>query len=167
MVGTVVALAVLGAAVAALGSVAGAALGKYWRLGGGITAIVFGLAALHLLPFKLPKLTPSTKAKPRTFAGAMLYGLAMGGASTACSVSCNPLLAGVFGVVTLQANPAWGAAILAAFAVGYSITLAAGLVGVGLGLGKLRTAVKKIGPYLAPATGVMLIAVGFYMLATV
>ncbi len=167
MAGTTIALALLGATIGALGSMVGAAMGRYWKFAAGLIVIVFGLVALGWGPFKLPQRPMRSKTKPRGLFGAALYGLAMGGGSTACSVSCNPLLAGIMGYVTLQADLLWGAGILAAFAFGYSLPLAAGLVGLSLGFGRLGTVLQRIRPILSPVMGSMLIVTGFYLLATV
>jgi cytochrome c biogenesis protein CcdA len=70
------------------------------------------------------------------------------------------------GVVTLQGHTLWGVAILATFAVGWSLPLAAGLVGLGLGLGKLTSALQKAAPIVKTAGGIVLIGAGFYLLGT-
>ncbi len=165
MIGTIIALGALGAVTGFVGQVAGASLGQYWKLVVGLILVFFGLATLNLAPFSLPKLGFSRAGLPKGFIGAMVYGLAVGGATTACSACCNPALPVALGVATLQGHTLWGAAMLSAFAVGYSLPMAGILVGLGLGLGKLTLVVQKIAPVLTTAAGGLLIGVGFYLLA--
>ena len=65
MLGTTVALVILGAVAGCIGRVAHNALGKYWKVFAGLIAIFVGLAALKLLPFKLPKRTTQNKTRPK------------------------------------------------------------------------------------------------------
>jgi cytochrome c biogenesis protein CcdA len=167
MLGTIIALAVLGAVTGFVGKIAGDALGTYWKLFAGLIMVFFGLASLDFLPFGLPKFNVSSKPGRRGFVGSMLYGLAVGGGATACSLCCSPVLPVVLGYTTLQGGTTWGAIVLGTFAVGYSLPLAAGLVGLGLGLGKLRSVVGKATPVIRIVAGVILIGIGFYLLATI
>jgi cytochrome c biogenesis protein CcdA len=167
MLGTVIALGILGAVTGFVGKMAGASLGKYWKLVAGLIMVFFGLASLDFLPFKLPSLQFGAGKVNRGLAGSAVYGLAVGGGTTACSVFCNPILPVALGYTTLQGGVAWGAAVLGMFALGYSLPLAAGLVGLGLGLSKLRGAAEKAAPVVRIVAGVLLIGVGFYLLATI
>ena len=169
MFGTIVALAVLGAVTGFVSQVAGAALGVYWKFFAGLIMVLFGLAVLDFLPFNLPKLGIAGRTMPRKLsgAGAMIYGFAIGGTTTACSVGCNPALLVALGTVTLQGHTLWGAAILATFAVGYSLPFTGALIGLGLGFGKLTSRTQKITPIINTVAGGVLIAVGFYLLATI
>ncbi len=98
-------------------------------------------------------------------AGAVVYGLAVGGATTACSVCCNPLLPAAVGAAALKGAPVLGAAMLGVFALGYSLPLAAGMVGIGFGLGRLGVVAQRIMPVVHVGFGLLLIGVGFYLLA--
>jgi cytochrome c biogenesis protein CcdA len=69
MLGTIVALLILGGVAGFVGHAAQSSLGKYWRLFAGFVAILFGLAALRVLPVKLPQKTNQSKAKPRGLFG--------------------------------------------------------------------------------------------------
>ncbi len=165
MFGTVIALAVLGAVAGFVSQVAGSALGRYWKIFAGLAAIFFGLAALNLVPFKLPALGSRDRAPRRGLLGAAVFGLVVGGSATACSVGCNPLLAIPLGVAALQGHTLWGAAILGAFAVGFSLPLTAILLGLSLGRSALKT--KKAATAARIVGGVLLIGVGFYFLVTI
>jgi cytochrome c biogenesis protein CcdA len=166
MLGTVAAFAALGAVSGLVGQVAGAALGFYWKLGAGLIFVIFGLASLNLLPFKLSKPGFLGETWRKRSAGATIYGFAVGGGATACSALCNPLLPPALAVTTLQGHPVWGAAILAVFSVGYSLPMVGVLVGLGFGFGRLTLVIQKINPVIKTISGVLLIVIGFYLLAT-
>ena len=166
MLGTIIALATLGAVTGFISQAVGSTLGVYWKLFAGAVMVLFGLASLDLLPIRLPKLGPKTGVMPKGTPQAMIYGLAIGGGTTACSVGCNPVLPLALGVATLQGNTMLGAAILGSFAVGYSLPLAGGIIGLGLGLNRLSGVMQKLMPIIKVLTGVMLIGVGLYLLAT-
>jgi cytochrome c biogenesis protein CcdA len=166
MLGTIVALAALGAVTGFVSQVAGASLGRYRKLFAGFTMIFFGLASLNLLPFKLPRPLSLSRAVPGGGVKTMVYGLALGGGTTACTAGCNPILPVALGMATLQGRTLWGAFLLGAFALGYSLPLTGALVGLGLGFGKLTAAAQKYSPAIKVVAGAMLIGVGFYLLAT-
>jgi cytochrome c biogenesis protein CcdA len=166
LVGTFLALVALGAVTAFVGQVAGAALGRYWRLAAGFAAVLFGLASLRLVPFRMPTIPLDERAAGNGAIGAMLFGITIGGASTACAVGCNPLLAAILGSSAMKGAPLFGAVVLAFFALGYSLPLAAALVGLGFGLGRLAGATRRVARFVNAGAGLLLIGVGFYMLAT-
>jgi cytochrome c biogenesis protein CcdA len=167
MLGTILALGILGAVTGLVGKFVGASLGRYWKLIAGLIMVFFGLASLDFLPFSLPSFGFRGESARRGLIGSAVYGLAVGGGTTACSVFCNPLLPVALGYTTLQGGTAWGAAVLGVFALGYSLPLAAGLVGLGLGLGKIRDVAQKAAPVIRIVAGVLLIGVGFYLLLTI
>jgi len=166
MIGTVLSLAALGAVSGFVGGLAGASLARYWRAAGGILLVLFGLAGLRLIPFEIPKVNLADRVLGRGVAGAMVYGLAVGGGTTTCSIGCNPLLLMAVGGAAAGGEPLMGAALLSLFALGYSLPLAAGLIGIGFGLGRLGSAARRVMPAVRTGFGVVLIAVGFYLLAT-
>lgn len=166
MIGAVIALAAMGAVAGFVSRVAGSALGRYWRIFAGAVAILFGLTALKLVPFRLPipafarkKTTPSAGLFP-----AAVFGLVVGGSATVCSVGCNPLLAVPLGVAALQGEVLRGAALLGAFALGFTSPLAA--IFLGLSITKRALKAEKAVAVVRIVGGVLLIAVGFYLLAT-
>jgi len=166
MLGTISAFAALGAVSGFVGQVAGASLGSYWKLFAGFISVLFGLATLGLLPFDLTRLGYTGKAWQMRSSGAAIYGLAVGGGAAACSVCCNPVLPLALAVTTLQGHAVWGAAILTVFSIGYSLPIVGVLVGLGLGFRRLTTVVQKINPLIQKVAGVLLIVLGFYLLAT-
>jgi cytochrome c-type biogenesis protein len=163
--GTIVSLAVLGAVAGFVGGVAGASLGRYWRFAAGLMMVLFGLIAVGLLRLRLPKLELAAAAGRRGMVGALVYGLALGGATTACSFGCNPLLPMAIGTAVLKGATVLGAVMLAVFAIGYSLPLAAGLVGVGFGLAGLGRLAARVMPAARVAGGALMV-VGFYLLAS-
>ena len=166
MLGTIGAFAAIGAVSGFVGQVAGASLGFYWKLFAGFIMVLFGLASLNLLKLDLAKLGFTGNAWKRRSPGATLYGLAVGGGAAACSVCCNPVLPVALAVTTFQGHPLRGAAMLTVFSIGYSLPMAGGLVGLGLGFGKLAVVVQRITPLIKTVAGLLLIVFGFYLLAT-
>jgi len=165
MVGTIVSLAALGAVAGFIGQDAGSSLGRYWRVAAGLLLVIFGLISLDLLPLRIPRLRLGNRAESSSVAGALLYGLALGGGSTACSLGCNPLLPMAMGAAVLEGATLMGVTMLGFFAIGYSLPLAAGLVGIGFGLGRLGGLTQRAITVVRIGGGMVLIAVGFYLLA--
>lgn len=165
MLGTAGAFAALGAVSGFVGQVAGASLGFYWKLFTGFIMVLFGLVSLNLLPFDLAKLGFTGDIWKRRSSGATIYGLAVGGGAATCSALCNPFLPVALAVTTLQGRTFWGAAILTVFSVGYSLPMAGVLLGLGFGFGRLTSVVRKINPAIKTIAGVLLIVIGFYLLA--
>ena len=68
-------------------------------------------------------------------------------------------------MTTLQGHTIWGAAILAVFSVGYSFPMVGVLMGLGFGFARLASVIQKINPLIQTIAGVLLITIGFYLLA--
>ena len=164
MLGSVVALLVLGGVAGFVGQVAQTSLGKYWSIFAGVTAIAFGLATLNLLPFKLPQRGTRTSGRPTGLLQAALAGLIMGGAVSVFSLCCNPGIFIVLGVAVLQGYTLWMLGILLAFAIGFSLPLAALVLGVSFGKAAIKA--KKVEVVIRVGAGILLISVGFYFLGT-
>ncbi|MHC4150328.1 MAG: cytochrome c biogenesis CcdA family protein [Planctomycetota bacterium] len=165
MLGATIALIILGVVAGFIGQVAQATLGRYWKVFAGAIAIFFGLATLNLLPFKLPSGPSEGKAQPKGLFGAAVFGMVVGGAVSVCSVCCNPGLFIVLGVVILHGCSLWAMTILTAYALGFSLPLAAIVLGVSFG--KMMVRVKAADTAIRIVAGFLLIAAGFYFLATV
>jgi cytochrome c-type biogenesis protein len=166
MVGTIIALTLLGAMTGMISQVIAVTMGRYWQIFAGALCVLFGLIVLDLLPFRLPSISASGGRLLSGPWGAMLFGLALGGATTSCSVGCNPVLLVALGAAALKGQTLWGAGILGMFALGHSLPLAGAIVGLGLGVGKLETIAAKVTPVIKWLSGILLIAAGFYLLAT-
>ncbi len=165
MIGSTLALIVLGFVAGFIGQAAQALLGRYWRLFAGLIAVVLGLAALKMLPLKLPQFGPQPGAGPtnRGALGVAVVGLLMGGGVAACSLPCNPGIFVVLGAAVLQGHALWGMVLMAAFGIGFSLPLSAILFGVSFGKASLKA--QKAEAAIRMLAGVLLVGAGFYLLA--
>jgi len=166
MIGTTLALIVLGFVAGFVGQTAQALLGRYWKLFAAAIAIVLGLAALRLFPVKLPQLVQKKETVPagRGRLGTVVVGLLMGGGVAASSLPCNPGIFVVIGASVLMGRILWGMALMAAFAIGFSLPLSAIIFGVSLGKTAIRT--QRAEAVIRTVFGILLVCVGFYFLAT-
>jgi cytochrome c-type biogenesis protein len=163
LIGTTLALIVLGLVAGLVGQTAQAFLGRYWRVFAGAVAVLLGLATLKLLPIRLPKRirkdgSPSASGGRM---GAALGGLCLGGGVAACSLPCTP---GLFIVSVLLGRMVWGMVLMAAFAVGFSLPLTAILFGVSFGKASIKA--QKADAAIRAVAGVLLVSAGLYLLAS-
>jgi len=165
-IGTTLALMVLGLVAGFVGQAAQALLGRYWKLFAGVIAVVLGLAALKLLPLKLPQLVPKTEARSarQGILGTVVVGLLMGGGVAAASLPCNPGIFIVIGASILMGHILWGMVLMAAFGVGFSLPLGAIVFGVAFGKASIKA--QKAEATIRVVAGVLLVCAGFYLLAT-
>ncbi len=166
-IGTVVSLSLVGALTGLVSKAVIAGIGNYWKIAAGILTIFFGLSTLNWLPFKMPSVKFTTKEFGTGIFSALLFGLAIGGLSTACNACCNPLFPIVIGASFLKGGILWGALILAVFALGYSLPLAVAMVGIGLGMDKLSSVAKTLSVIMKYVAGFLLLGIGFYLLITI
>ena len=164
MLGSALAILILGVVAGFVGQVAQSYLGWYWKIFAGIIAIVFGLATLNLLPFKMPQRKTGTGRRSKGLLGAALFGLIMGGAVSVCSLACNPGIFIILGVAVLQGYTVWMLGILMAFAVGFSLPLAVLVLGVSFGKAAIKA--RKVELAIRIGAGIVLVGVGFYFLST-
>jgi cytochrome c biogenesis protein CcdA len=166
MIGTTLALIVLGFVAGFVGQAAQALLGRYWKLFAGFIAVVLGLAALKLLPLKLPELVRKTEMRSagQGIFGTVVVGLLLGGGVAAASLPCNPGIFIVIGASILMGHILWGMVLMAAFGVGFSLPLGAILFGVAFGKASIKA--QKAEAAIRVVAGVLLVGAGFYLLAT-
>ncbi len=165
MIGTIIALLILGSVAGLIGQVAQSALGQYWKIFAGFIAIFVGLGALNLLPFKIPGIQSGKIYTPkRDLLGAAIVGLIMGGAVSVFSLGCNPGIFIILGVAVLQGYTVWMFGLLIAYAIGFSLPLTALMLGVSFGKSAIRF--NKADTVIRLVAGVVLIAVGFYFLSS-
>ncbi len=166
LVGTTLALIILGFVAGLIGQAAQVFLGRYWKLFAGVMAVLFGLATLKLLPFKPPGRAPQDGAAPTSGGkmGAALGGLFLGGGVATCSLACNPGIFIVIGASVLMGQLLWGMVLMAAFAVGFGLPLATILFGVSFGKASLK--MRKVDGTIRMVAGALLIGAGLYLLAT-
>lgn len=163
-VGTILSLMIIGGIAGFVGQTAQISLGSYWKIFAGIIAIVFGLATLKMLPFKLPVVSLGKSTDGSKKLGSAAAGLLMGGGVAASSLPCNPGIFIVLGAAILQGQIIWATLLLAMFAVGFSIPLAAVLLGVSLGKTALLS--KNADTAVRWVSGLILLIAGFYLLVT-
>ena len=164
--GAVLSLVILGAVAAMVGQVAQGTLGRYWKVFAGFVAIVLGLGALNLLPFKLPqgKAKFSVKSRSVGVLGALLFGIVGGGAVSVSSLACNPGIFIIVGAAVLQGVTLWMTAVLVAYAIGFALPLGALMLGVSFGAAAVKF--KGLEAAVRGLAGVLLVAAGFYFLWT-
>jgi len=124
------------------------------------------LATLKLLPFKVPSHTVKDGGASTSGGkvGAALGGLILGGGVAACSLPCNPGIFIVIGASVLMGKIFWGMLLMAAFAIGFSLPLAAILFGVSFGKASLK--MRKADSAIRVVAGALLVGMGLYLLAT-
>jgi len=163
--GMILALMIIGGIAGFVGQVAQSSLGKYWKIFAGVVAVILGLAALNLLPFKLSLGKFGGIASRIGKFGAALAGLVLGGIVAASSLPCNPGIFIVIGAAILQGKVFWAILMLAMFAIGFSIPLGAVLLGVSLS--KVSLAANGAESIIRWVSGSILLAAGFYFLITI
>ncbi len=166
LIGTTTALIILGLVAGFIGQTAQSFLGRYWRVFAGAAAIILGLAALKLLPFHLPQWNrgAGTSTAGGGKLSAALVGMLLGGGVAACSLPCNPGIFIVIGASILMGRVLWGAALMAAFAIGFSLPLAAIIFGVSFGKASVKA--QKAEAAIRMIAGLLLVGAGFYLLAS-
>ncbi len=83
-------------------------LDRYWKIFAGFAAVLVGLAALRLLPFKIPKVRLFEGVGQKTGPWEVtMFGLLLGGGISVCTLCCNPGLFLVLGVALIQGRVYW------------------------------------------------------------
>jgi cytochrome c biogenesis protein CcdA len=122
---------------------------------------------MNFLPFKIPSFSMKQEnLKPGIFS-AILFGLAIGGLSTAFNSCCNPIFPIILAASFVKGSMLWGLLMLTVFALGYALPLALGMVGLKLGLEKMSAGISKVGRAVQYTGGILLIIMGFYLLITI
>jgi len=162
--GTVFSLMIIGGIAGFIGQIAQNTLGRYWKVFAGVVAVIFGLATLKLLPFKLSLGKYEKAIHSSGKIGTVLAGLILGGIVAVSSLPCNPGIFIVLGAAILQGRVIWATLLLAMFAIGFSLPLGAILLGVSLG--KMSLVAKNADVAIRWISGVILLVAGFYFLVT-
>lgn len=162
--GTIIALMIIGGIAGFVGQVAHAGLGRYWKVFAGVVAILLGLAALDLLPFKISVGKYENVGTKLGNLGVVMSGFILGGILAVSSLPCNPGIFIVIGAAILQGKIIWAALMMGMFAVGFSLPLGAVLFGVSLG--KVGIAAKGAERVIRWVAGSILLVSGFYFLVT-
>ncbi len=156
---------ILGSVAGLIGQVAQSVLGQYWKVFAGIIAVLVGLGALNLLPFKMPGKKNGAMTEPKQgLFGAAFVGLIMGGAVSVCSLGCNLGIFILLVVAVLQGYTLWMFGVPITYAVGFSLPLATLMLGVSFGKSIIRF--KKTDTTIRLTAGVVSIGISFYFLNT-
>jgi cytochrome c-type biogenesis protein len=167
LLGGIISMATIGALFGYASSLISNSFGNYWKIAAGLIAILFGLYSMNLLPFALPGLSIKKRQTQQGIFSAILFGLAIGGLSTALNSCCNPIFPVILAASFVKGSAIWGLMMLSAFALGYGLPLAAAIVGFGLGLGKISKTLSIVGTVVTYIGGITLLALGFYLLITI
>jgi len=167
LVGAVVAMSAIGSIIGYVSEFISASLGNYWKLGAGVLLILFGVYILDILPFKVPGISLNFQNKQSGMAGAMIFGFVIGGLTVLSNMCCNPIFPVIVAASLVKGSTLWGFFLLFFYALGYGATIAAAMLGMGLGIGKLSKALSKLAVIIKYAGGITLIILGFYFLITI
>jgi len=166
VIGTMLALVIIGSVIGFIGQAAGKYIQTAGKFFAGIVLVFFGLVTLDLFPVKLPTIKLPTQLHGAGFGGDILFGFALGGSTLACTLACcSPILPFIIGMAAVDGNALKSAALMGMFGIGYTLPLAAILLGfsfgkLAIGAGKSMAVIKRI-------AGGLLIAIGFYFLLTI
>ncbi|MEI7662834.1 MAG: cytochrome c biogenesis protein CcdA [Bacteroidota bacterium] len=164
LAGGIVSMALIGALFGYAGQWISSSFGNWWKIAAGVIAIFFGLYSMELLPFSMPGISIKPGDKKQTIFSAILFGLAIGGLSSALNSCCNPLFPVILAASFVKGSATWGLMMLTSFAMGYGFPLAAMMVGLSLGVGKLSKTLTVVGTVVKYAGGIALVILGFYFL---
>ncbi len=166
MIGTLLALAIIGSLIGFLGQTAGKYIQTSGKFFAGIVLVFFGLVTLDLFPIKIPSIKLPTKLENTGLVGDILFGFALGGSTLACTLACcSPILPFILGMATIEGSLFKSTVLMVMFGIGYTLPLVAILMGfsfgkLAIGAGKSMDIVKKV-------AGGLLIGIGFYFLVTI
>ena len=164
ILGTILALIIIGGVAGLVGQVANIMLGRYWKVFAGVALIFFGLATLKILPFQIASGQFDSIANRLGMSGVMLTGFVLGGLIAATSLCCSPAIFAVIGVAVLQREIFQAALLLGMYALGFSLPL--GAIVLGVSLGKARFLPNNADIIIRWIAGGILLIVGFYFLMT-
>lgn len=166
VIGTILALTIIGTVIGYVGQTAAKYIQNAGKFFAGIVLVFFGLITLDLFPVKLPSFKLPKHLKKAGLGGDIIFGFALGGSSLACTLTCcSPILPFVIGMSAIEGNALKSAMLMGMFGIGFSLPLAAILMGfsfgrLAIGAGKSMAVIKKI-------AGCLLIIIGFYFLVTI
>jgi cytochrome c biogenesis protein CcdA len=167
LLGTVFAMSVIGCIIGFASEFIGATVGNYWKIAVGVILIFFGVYLLDILPFKIRGVSLNFQSKRSGIAGAVLFGFVVGTLTSLGTLCCNPIFPIVVAASLATGSTLWGFVLLLTYALGFGATLAAAMLGVGLGIGKMSKLLSKFAVLIKYAGGITLIVLGFYFLMTI
>jgi cytochrome c biogenesis protein CcdA len=164
LAGVVITMAAIGALFGFSGMVIGASFGSYWYVAAGLMCIFFGLYSMDFLPFRLPEVKIKAADANAGYFSAIIFGLTVGGISTAFNTCCNPVFPVILAASFIKGSMLWGLLMLSVFALGFALPLALGFAGIRLSSGRLSKSFNRMGTVIKYAGGILLIIMGFYFL---
>ena len=167
LVGSIMSMALIGGIFGYAGGMINASFGNYWKIAAGLLCIFFGLYSLDFLPFKIPSLKVNTLRSKKGLFSSIIFGLTIGGIATIFNTCCSPVFPLILTTSFVKGSALWGVLMLSVFALGYTLPLAAVLVGLRLSIVKLSNAVSRTTRIVQYAGGILLIIAGFYFLMSV
>jgi cytochrome c biogenesis protein CcdA len=167
LIGNMISMSIIGGIIGYAGDLISDSFGIYWQIIAGLVMIFFGLFTMDLLPFKIPSISINANNKKGSVFSSMIFGLTVGGLATAFNTCCNPVFPIVLAASFVKGSMLWGILLLLAFALGYGLPLAASMIGIGLGFGKISKKATLFGKVIKYAGGIALLVIGFYFLITI
>jgi len=166
LLGTIVAMCILGSLIMIAGELIGAAMENYARIGTGIILIIFGTYILDIIPFKIPHLLFNFKLKNNRTIDGVLFGFVVGSLTSLATLCCNPIFPIVV-AASLVTGKIMGFFMLIAYSFGFGATLASIMLGFGMGIGKISKFLSKSAIVIKYVGGIVLIVLGFYFIISV
>ena len=166
LIGTIISMSLIGALFGFAGKWISDSVGNYWKIAAGLVAILFGLYSMELVPFKLPGISFKAEESHQNVFTSIIFGLSVGGLSAACNSCCNPFYPVILAASFVKGSAVWGYIMLTTFAFGFGLPLAAMIVGISLGLGKISKTLSLVVNIVKYLGGIALVALGFYLLLT-
>ena len=167
LIGIVVSMSILGVIIGFASEFISASMGSYWKIVAGIILILFGTYMLDILPFKINGVPLNFQSKKGGIVGAILFGFIVGSITSLATLCCNPIFPIIVAASLVTGSSFWGFILLFIYALGFGATLAVGMLGVGLGIGKLSNALSKSAVVIKYLGGITLIVLGFYFIITI
>jgi cytochrome c biogenesis protein CcdA len=161
MTGVIITILIIGGTVVFAGQTIQKVSGSFWKIAVGCVAIVFGIGALELFPFRLPKLKIVTTQSNHAAIGSWISGIVFGGAIAISSLPCNPGIFIILGAAVLQKHALWALTNLTAYAIGFSSPLTALVFGISLGKSLVR--LQKAEKIIRISAGILLVGAGIYI----
>ena len=167
LLGAIVSMALIGTLFGYAGQWVSASFGSWWKIAAGLVAIFFGLYSMDFLPFSIPGIVIKPSDSRQSIFSAILFGFTIGGLSSALNSCCNPLFPVILAASFVKGSAVWGLIMLTSFAAGYGLPLAAMIIGLSLGLGKISKTMAMVGTIVKYTGGIALVLLGFYFLLTI
>ena len=159
--GLAVTFTIMGAVAVLLGRLFGD-VGAFWPLLIAIVCIAMAAHLWDLWTFSVPQALTAYRPKHTGALGALALGLLFGVVSAPCAA---PILVVVLTFIASKANMLYGLALLWTYAVGHCLLIVAAGTCMGVATGLIESrGFSKFNHYLKRIAGVIIAAVGIYML---